>query len=439
MRRFAAFAVAVATLILNNGARAEDTPACDAGRPLAAGLCLSAVGTLDGFANVSGGIRAGVAAIGQARLGLLADFERLAGLEGWTGTLSVLGIYGRQPTPTRVGSLAPVSNIEALSTIRLFELWLERGLGAWGSIRLGQLAADGEFTTAYGAGTLVNGTFGWPVALAGALPAGGPAYPLATPGIRLALGDPDAGTGLRVAMFSGDPGGKYGEETDPQRHNRYGINFSTAGGIFYMAEAVTGGDSPDPDNAPRQWVMKLGGWYHNGGFNSVGTDNAGLSLADPAGTGVPRRFGQNYGGYAIGEVTLWRGGPGWLALFGRAFAQPQDRNAVSLQIDGGLAWRGPFGRDDDTLSLGLSWARIGNDSRDYDRELIAFGATQPVRSHETVLELTYSIAAVTDRLSVQPVVQVLFNPAAGAPDDRRNPDRALPDAVVLGLRLVATF
>lgn len=417
----------------------EAPPACDAGTALAPGLCLAGTVTADGVANVSGGIRRGVAAVGQVRLDLTADLGALAGLDGWRMATSVIGVYGRQPTATRVGSLAPVSNIEALSTLRLFELWAERSFGEWGSIRFGQLAADAEFATAAGAANLVNGTFGWPVALAGALPSGGPAYPLATPGIRLALGDPEDGTGLRLGVFSGDPGGAYGEGTDPQRHNRHGTLFSTRGGAFYLAEAVTGAAAPEGDDAPRPWVLKLGGWYHTGGFDSVRFDDGGLSLADPASSGTPRRFGSNYGGYAVAEATLWRGEDSTLTVFARAFAQPGDRNAVDLQLDGGLAWRGPFGRGADTLSLGLSWARIGARSRDFDRDIVAFGTTRPVRTHETVLEINYDASVIEDRLALRPFVQALFNPAAGEPDERRNASRALPDAVVLGLRAVLTF
>ena len=62
-----------------------------------------------------------------------------------------------------------------------------------------------------------------------------------------------------------------------------------------------------------------------------------------------------------------------------------------------------------------------------------------MRSHETVFELNYDLAVIPDRLAVRPLVQALFNPAAGEPDERRNPARALPDAVLLGLRLMATF
>ncbi|MBW6401271.1 carbohydrate porin [Roseomonas sp. HJA6] len=429
----------LASAALPAAADEEDQQACDGGHALADGLCFSAVGTLDAVQNLRGGIRSGPAAIGLLNLGLEADLERLMGLEGWSATMSVYGIYGRQPTPTRVGSLAAVSNIEAVSTVRLNELWVQRSFGEWGSIRAGQLAADAEFITAFSAGNLVNGTFGWPVSLANTLPGGGPAYPLPTLGARIALGDPDGGTGIRAALFSGNPGGKYGVDTNPQMHNRYGTTFSTADGIFYIAEAVTGGEAPGGDDAPRSWVLKLGGWFYNGGTDSVLFDETGLSLADPASNGVPQRFRNNYGGYGVGEVTLWRGDEGWLSVFGRVFTQPDDRNAVALQLDGGLAWRGPFGRSDDTFSVGVSWARIGNQSRSYDRDVNEYGTVWPIRSAETVLEINYDFAAIKDRLSIRPLVQFYFNPAAGEPNEQRSPDSSLPDAVVIGLRLVATL
>ncbi len=432
---------ALAQTPLPEPAQAEPADAgCDEGRRIATGACLATELQVDGFANLRGGVRRGVAAIGRLRIGLGIDLEAAAGLEGWSFEASAFGIFGREPTPTLIGSLAPASNIEALPTFRLNELWLQRTVAGIGSLRFGQLAADTEFATAEAAGSLVNGTFGWPVALAVALPASGPAYPLATPGIRLALGDPEAGpAGLRLGLFSGDPAGRYGPETPPQRHNRYGTIFSFAGGAFMIGEAVVGGVAPGEGDALRPWVLKLGAWYHTGGFDSQRYDAQGLSLADPASSGVPRRFGNNYGGYAVGEVAVWRGEAGSLALFARAFAAPADRNLVSLQLDGGLAWRGPFGRREDTLSLGVSYARIGSGARGLDRDRMAFGEDGVLRTHETVVELNYDLAVVPGRLNLQPIVQWLINPAAGEPDERRSADRPLPDAFLLGMRVTASF
>lgn len=413
--------------------------ACAEGTSLGDWACASVELTLDALANVRGGVRQDAAAIGRAKFMLDTPEEGLFGLEAWSAHLSGFAIYGRQPAATLTGSLAPPSNIEALSTVRLFELWVQRDFGAWGSLRAGQLAADEEFATAGAAGNLINGTFGWPIILASALPSSGPAYPLATPGIRLALGDPEAATGLRIGVFSGDPGGRYGDDTDPQRHNRYGVNFSTSGGTLIIGEAVVGAPVPEGDKeGPRPWVAKVGFWCHTGGFDSQRWDDAGLSLADPASSGVPRRYGDNLGGYAIGEATVWRGEESSVALFARLFGAPSNRNLITAQIDTGVAWHGPFGRAGDTLSFGASVARVSDDARALDRDLQAQGEDRVTRDTETVVELNYD-AAVTPWLSLRPVAQWIIHPAAREPDDRVSTTRPLKDAVLVGLRATATF
>ncbi|HWL79776.1 MAG TPA: carbohydrate porin [Roseomonas sp.] len=428
----------LAALLLPLAARAQETPepeeACEIGSVLAPGLCLSTGFIVDAFGNVRGGLRRDLSAIGQLRLGLEADLGRMAGLQGWSIGASAIAVYGKQPGVALTGSLAPPSNIEALSSARLMELWVQREVEGWGSLRIGQLAADTEFAVADTAGNLVNGTFGWPVALAEALPSGGVAYPFTAPGVRLALGEPDEASGFRVGLFSGDPGGKYGEDTDPQRHNRYGINFSTAGGAFLIGEAVAGARAPE--DGPRPWVVKLGGWYHSGGFDSQRYDGDGLSLADPASSGVPRRFNNNYGGYGIGEATLWRGEGQSVAAFARLFAAPSDRNLVSLQVDGGLAWAGAFGRRQDTLSFGASQARIGHGARGLDQDTQAFSDPfRPVRRHETVLEVNYDLPV--GPVHLRPLAQWYIHPAAGEPDEETG--RKLRDAVLLGMRVQAEF
>lgn len=429
---------ALTLMLIPTAGKAEDFAACAVGVTMAPGLCLSTEATLDGVANLRGGIRQGVAAIGQVWSELDGDWGRLAGLDGWRTRISVIGILGRQPSPTLTGGLAPSSNIEAVSTVRLYEVWAERALGDWGSIRFGQLAADGEFAIADPASTLVNGTFGWPVALATGRNGAGAAYPLAGLGVRLVLGDPQDGTGLRAGLFDGNTGGRYGEGTDPQQHNRYGTTFSTSGGALMLAEAVTGGSPPEP-GGHRPWVLKIGGWYHTGGAESPRYDDAGLPLADPASTGVPRRFANSHGLYGVAEAIVWQEDDTHLALFARAFAQPADRSTVAAQLDAGMTLRGPFGRAGDTATLAVSWARIGSAARGHDRDQAVFGDPVPVRSHETVLEVNYDVAVVEDRFFLRPFVQGLFNPAAGAPDDRRSATTSMANSLLIGLRAVARF
>lgn len=406
----------------------DPTEACD-DHVLASGLCLGAEALADGFVNLDGGLRRGAAALGQVKLTLLADLDRMAGLRGWSIGLGAYALVGRRPTETLTGGLAPASGAEALPTAALADAWVQYAVPGRASLRVGQMAADNEFARADAAEYLVNSTFSWPVALTEALPSGGPAYPFAAPGLRLSLADPDQGSGLRLALFSGDPGGRYGEETEPQRHNRYGINPSFTGGALMLAEAVVGADRPG--EAPRPWVLRLGGWYHNGGFDDVRRDSAGRSLADPR-AGAPRRYGQNYGGYAIGEVAL---GP--VALFARGFYAPPGRNTVTAQGDLGLAWRDLPWRPQDTLSLGVSQAHIGREARRLDRETaFVTRSAWPERSHETVVEVNYNLPL--GAVEIRPLVQWMLNPAAGAAEERRG-NRALSDSLLVGLRLQITL
>src|SRR4051794_6698762 len=107
---------------------------------------------------------------------------------------------GRMTHPTNtpeankshLGNLMTASGIEALPSTRLYELWLEQKFfDDTVALRAGQLAADTEFLVSQYATLFVNATFGWPAITAADLPSGGPAYPLATPGIRLKVAPTD--------------------------------------------------------------------------------------------------------------------------------------------------------------------------------------------------------------------------------------------------------
>ena len=435
---FARLVAAFAVMVCAAPASAQDMdveaskPHCEDGVRLVNGVCLEGELFLEGYANIRGGMRQGAAALVLLELGLKVDLGTVAGAEGWSFGAGIFGIYGRQPTPTLIGSLAPVSSAEALSTLRLSELWLERRFDGVASLRFGQLAADAEFFTAEATEHLTNGTFGWPLGMSTALPSGGPAYPLSAPGIRLELGDPSEDWGLRLAVFSGDPGGRYGIGTDPQRHNRFGTNFSFAGGAFYLAEAAIGARRP-ADDQPRPWVLKVGAWRHTGGFDdqrgdpALYTTTASGIRPDSEGT-APRRNG-NYGIYAVGETILWRNGSANLAIFGRISVTPADRNPLTLYADGGFAWREPFGRKGDTLSLGLAYARASADGRAQDRAL-----GLPLRDREVVAQLNYEFQVVPDRFYVRPLIQWVSHPNAGAQDDRVK-DGRIRDAVTAGVRV----
>ena len=92
------------------------------------------------------------------------------------------------------------------------------------SLRFGQLAADVEFFTSGYASQFISAAFGTPPGFSANLPSGGPAYPFATPGVRLKL-DPDKNTSLLAAIFNGDPAGPANGPGEPESRNRHGLNF----------------------------------------------------------------------------------------------------------------------------------------------------------------------------------------------------------------------
>jgi porin len=388
----------------------------------------------DAATNTRGGLASGPAAIARG-FGAL-DFAAA----GWTTRASVFAIWGRQLTPTRLGSFAPSSSLEATSTLRLFELWAERDLG-FGSLRFGQLAADEEIAITWANAQLVSGTFGWFTGLAGALPSGGPAYPLAALGARLALGDPDGTApeggatraGLRIALFAGDPGGRYGEATDPQRHNRYGTTFSTRGGALWIAEAVLG--APAEADEPRAWAVRLGAFHHTGRFEDPRFDRAGLPLADPASDGVPRERRGNQGVFGGAEAAWDAAGGRQLVASLRAAWFPENRNEIAGYADAALALRGAFLADRaDTLMLGVAYSGVGRSARDAARD-----AGEPRRHAEWLVELGWRAPLPgLDGATAQPFLQWIRDPSGNAAQERLD-GRAARDALVVGLRLAVTL
>jgi porin len=377
-----------------------------------AGIQLGLTETSEVLGNGSGGRARGVIYDGLTEMSLGMDFGRAIGLDGGTFNVSALQLHGRGLTTTNVPSLAPISNIEANATTRLFELWYQQSfLGGKLDVKAGQQSADLEFmTTLYGA-LFVNASFGWPTLPGADLPAGGPAYPLSALAVRLRAHPTDDLTVL-VAAFNGSPAGL--GPGDPQLRNPSGTNFDADSGLFVIGEAQY---AANPGGLPGTY--KLGGWYNSNTF--------------PAGAMRPTRlYRGDWSAYAVIDQLVYRPDPAsdggaWVLL--RAMGAPGARNQVDAFVDGGVSWKGVFGRDNDTAGLGFGWTRISAAARSTD---LLFR-----RSSEFLLEATYQ-AQVTPWWSVQPDVQYVFSPGAGIADPNR-PGRRMGDAAVFGVRTSITF
>jgi porin len=384
--------------------------------------------------NVSGGTRRGAIYEGQTDLGLKLNLRPHF---HWRGELYVhaFEIHGRGLSANNLGNnFNTASSIEASRTARLYELWYEQHIGDVLRVRIGQQNADRDFLVSTIAGSFVNNTFGWPALPSAALPSGGPAYPLATPAVRLRADVSDELT-LFAAAFNGDPTGAGFPPGPADVHDLSGTAFRVNDGVLAMFEARY-----NPGNTAQNGTYKLGAWFNSQRFPDQRFDIAGLSLATPQSSGTPRLHNNNYSLYGIIDQPLFRetDSDNGLSLFLRAMGAPGDRNVIDFYLDAGLTYKGIFGRKDDLVGVALAFDRIGGPARALDRDTAAFTVTRyPVRSREMVVEITYQLQA-TPWCQLQPDFQYIFNPRGGVPNPD-SPGLRIGSAAILGLRTTVPF
>ena len=157
--------------------------------------------------NLSGGIKRGGAYDGLTQLGIGIDTQKAFGLSGGTFNVSALQIHGTNLTQRDLATLQTATGIEADDTTRLWELWYQQSLpGGKVDIKVGQQSLDQEFMVSQYAGTFMNATFGWSALPSVDLPAGGPAYPLSSLGVRVRVAPTDNWT-VPAGVFDGNAAG----------------------------------------------------------------------------------------------------------------------------------------------------------------------------------------------------------------------------------------
>ncbi|MBS0245961.1 MAG: carbohydrate porin [Proteobacteria bacterium] len=389
------------------------------------------------FGVLSGGLNRRSSYEGRFEFSVDTDLSKLVGLNGATTHFTIYQIHNSGSNPAQnVGSIADPSNIDALSTTRLFTLWYEQSFADRFSLRVGQLAGDDEFITSPTAGGLINGTFGWAGILASDMLNGGPAYPLATPGARLKVNATDNITVLG-AVFAGNPAGKSTCSVSAQECNENGTNFGLTGGALYMSEVQYAVNQGKATAGPPA-IYKLGGWYATTDFadQRFGVNAAGavVPVNDPTRTG-PLNHKGNWGIYGVADQTVLRRGDTALSLFVRGGLSPSNRNLLSYYIDGGAGIKGLFaGRADDTLTFGVAYAKISKDAVSADID----AGNAVVRDHEFVFEVSYA-AQIAPWWTLQPDLQYIVHPGGNVADPNDPNGGAVKNAFVAGLRSTIKF
>jgi porin len=277
------------------------------------------------------------------------------------------------------------------------------------------------------------------------LPGGGPAYPLSALGIRGRAHIGDSIT-ILAGVFNGSP--DYKNVGDPQQENASGVSFPTNGGVLAIAELQfqypgSGTLVRANEEDPLARTYKIGFWYDSESFADLRYDNTGLSLANPASTGIPANHSGNYAIYAVADQMIWRAEDPDRNI--NAFIRPmftplEDHNLITWSLNAGLTMHEPIpGRDDDTAGLGMGVARVSSGASGLDSDTAFYnpGVYSPVRSTETFLEATYQYQ-VMPWWQIQPDVQYVFNPSGGIANPN-NPTQKIKDELVIGVRTNITF
>jgi len=324
-------------------------------------------------------------------------------------------IHGQSITASDVGSLMAVSSFEATPATRLFALWFEQSMfDKRLAVRFGQLAADSEFLISDGGTHFLNGTWGWPSITDFDLPSGGPAYPLATPGVRVAI-TPNDRLGFLLAVFNGDPADP-NCPGNPQSCNNDGLDFSLDDAPLVMAEgAYTHNLAPGLAG-----TIKLGGWNHFGEDQHLASGRTRSPVTGNPGTVLDN----DWGIYGIVDQQIWRpsgsDGPKGLALFGRIVSAPSERNLIDVYVGGGVTSTGMIPhRPDDILAIGFAYTGMSDSVQGNPDGL----------TYEALMEICYTMQ-LKPGWTLKPDLQYIWQPGGTG---------AVGNATVLGVRSTISF
>lgn len=359
--------------------------------------------TFDWVGNWAGGLDEGSRTPYLVDLQLSIDLGRLLGWEG--GEVFALGQIqrGSNASASLVGDLQGFDDIETPSGIsQLSQLWfrqtlLEERL----AFKVGKLDFLSDFASPPASQGFINSGMNSPITIN---PMAAPTYPNQAFGVVL-QGRPLEWLGLGAGIYDGSNPPALGalpSGTGPSGPKTF---FDNEAGYFVIGELDLNWSI---DRLPG--VLGLGGWGHTGTFERFdGSDRKGAQ-----------------GAYAYLQQTLWLadrsdlGAPS-LSLWLTGSVAPESVDPVGWSAAGGILWNGPIpGRPGDALGVGLAYASASG------------AAGSPfTRGGELAVEAYYRIA-VTPWLSVQPDLQVVTTPGAGAAGDSGT-------AVVGILRVVIDF
>lgn len=373
---------------------AEDEPA----------VSVDALYVGDVWRNTTGGLRTGSAYLGNANLSVTVDGERALSFEGTSFYIDAQSMHGQGVSSRLVGDAQTLSNIEAQSQLRLYELWMERSFGerAGRSLRFGLYDLNSEFDSLETARLFLNASSGVGPTLAQSGVNGPSIFPVTSLGGRVQWSFSPAWS-ARVALLDGVPG-------DPNHPSLNRLRFGAHDGLLAITEVGYAG--------AKLHKLAIGAWGYTSKFDEIAPESS---------DAAPARIHGNRGAYLIGEGQLFAerdDSAQGLNAFMRVGTANVRINRFRDFVGAGLVYTGLLpNRPEDRLGLAIS--SVGNGGA-YRRAQRADGFATDRR--ETNVELSYRFG-VTKWFTLQTSVQHISNPDT-------NPQ--LHDALAVGLRFELT-
>lgn len=342
----------------------------------------------DVLSVLDGGIRRGTAWLGRGDVTASVD-GRVFGIDGAEFFVDVMGVNPPDFSGRHVGDAQTVSNVEANSAIRPYEVWLSVPIGKGFTVKAGLVDLNSEFDVQDVGALFLNSSFGIGPDFSQTGVNGPSIFPAPATAALLRYEDDD--WGVRLGVFDAVAGSL----SNPRR-----TVFRIPGerGALLIGEVER--------KFPGDGEVQLGLWHYTTTFHAI----------DPGATGKAT----SQGGYALVQGTLARLGTSTLLGWARVGAASERTNAIGLYLGGGASWR----TETCEIGLAVAHARLGAPGR---RAIVATDGSAD--RAETAIELAYS-RPVTPWLTVQPDIQYVINPSW---------DPSRENALVAGVRLSFSF
>lgn len=363
-------------------ARAGDTPSPEAPPPA---LKVGVLELVDLWRNTEGGVSVGGETESKLRVTATLDGDAI-GRPGFKAHLQIFATNGQSLSLARVGDVQTVSNIDAPTSVRLFDLWAQQAIGQSLTLRTGLMDLNLDFDNIAPAALFIDSSHGIGPDISKSGLTGPSIFPVSSLGVE-GFWQARPKLMLKAAAFDGVPG-------DPDHPGAFvAVKLSASDGAMLIGQAdldLGGGVQ-----------ASLGVWGYTGHFSQV----------DPL---HPPTHGQGgVYGFVHGPLPIGKDWSGWLQV---GLADP-GADIVASYLGAGLVKAEPVpGRKDDQAGIALARAGIGDPAR------AAFGLPDA----ETTIEATYRFAA-GPHLALQPDLQYVIHPAS-APH--------LRNAMVVGLRII---